>query len=174
MLLEARDVTKAFGSFKAVDAASVMLEQGDILGLIGPNGAGKSTFFNCLTGAVAATSGKVLFEGHDITELTPEARARLGLARTFQVPQTFEGMSVLENVMIGAFWRTPRRAEAESKARTVLERVGMIRLADAPARSLGTPGRKRLEIARALATEPKVLLLDEAMAGLTQREVQLA
>jgi len=153
MLLEARDVTKAFGSFKAVDAASITLAQGDILGLIGPNGAGKSTLFNCLTGDLLSTSGKVLFEGQDITNLTPEARAQLGLARTFQVPQTFEGMSVLENVMIGAF---------------------LSKLAEAPARSLGTPGRKRLEIARALATEPKVLLLDEAMAGLTQREVQLA
>jgi branched-chain amino acid transport system ATP-binding protein len=142
------------------------LEQGDILGLIGPNGAGKSTFFNCLTGDLASTSGRVLFEGHDITTMSPEARAQLGLARTFQVPQTFEGMTVLENVMIGAFLRTSHRAEAEAKARALL--------ASAPARSLGTPGRKRLEIARALATEPKVLLLDEAMAGLTQREVQLA
>jgi branched-chain amino acid transport system ATP-binding protein len=174
MLLEARGVTKAFGSFKAVDTASVTLEQGDILGLIGPNGAGKSTFFNCLTGDLSSTSGTVIFDGHDITGQPPEARARLGLARTFQVPQTFEGMSVLENVMIGAFLRTGHRDEAESKARAVLVRVGMSRLADAPARSLGTPGRKRLEIARALATEPKVLLLDEAMAGLTQREVQLA
>jgi branched-chain amino acid transport system ATP-binding protein len=174
VLLEARDITRTFGSFKAVDAASVTLEQGDILGLIGPNGAGKSTLFNCLTGDLQATSGKVLLEGHDITHLTPEARAHLGLARTFQVPQTFEGMSVLENVMIGAFLRTPHRAEAETRARAVLERVGLGKLADAPARSLGTPGRKRLEIARALATEPKVLLLDEAMAGLTQSEVQRA
>jgi branched-chain amino acid transport system ATP-binding protein len=174
MLLEARDITKAFGSFKAVDSASVTLEQGDVLGLIGPNGAGKSTFFNCLTGDLALTSGRVLFEGRDITASTPEARAQLGLARTFQVPQTFTGMSVLENVMIGAFLRHPRRADAEEKARAVLDRVGMGRLADVPARTLGTPGRKRLEIARALATEPKVLLLDEAMAGLTQREVQLA
>ena len=115
MLLEARDVTKAFGSFKAVDAASVTLEQGDILGLIGPNGAGKSTFFNCLTGDLASTSGKVLFEGHDITSMTPEARAQLGLARTFQVPQTFEGMTVLENVMIGAFLRTSHRARGRSQ-----------------------------------------------------------
>ena len=174
MLLEARGITRAFGSFKAVDAASVTLEQGDILGLIGPNGAGKSTFFNCLTGDVSVTSGQVLFEGRDITALPPEARAALGLARTFQVPQTFEGMTVLENVMIGAFLRSTRRAEAETKARTVLERVGMAALADAPARSLGTPGRKRLEIARALATEPKLLLLDEAMAGLTQQEVKRA
>ena len=174
MLLEARNITKAFGSFKAVDDASVTLEQGDILGLIGPNGAGKSTFFNCLTGDLASTSGQVLFEGHDITKLAPETRAQLGLARTFQVPQTFEGMTVLENVMIGAFLRTSHRAQAESRALAVLERVGLLRLAEAPARSLGTPGRKRLEIARALATEPKVLLLDEAMAGLNANEVQLA
>jgi branched-chain amino acid transport system ATP-binding protein len=174
MLLEARGITKTFGSFKAVDDASIAVEQGDILGLIGPNGAGKSTFFNCLTGDLASTSGAVLFEGRDITNLPPEARAELGLARTFQVPQTFEGMSVLENVMIGAFLRASRRSDAESRARAVLERVGMGRLAEMPARSLGTPGRKRLEIARALATGPKVLLLDEAMAGLTQAEVQLA
>jgi branched-chain amino acid transport system ATP-binding protein len=174
MLLEARNVTKTFGSLRAVDAASVALEQGDILGLIGPNGAGKSTFFNCLTGDLMATSGEVLLEGRDITRLGPEVRAQLGLARTFQVPLTFEGMSVLENVMIGAFLRTPHRSVAEARARDVLARVGMSRLAEAPARSLGTPGRKRLEIARALATGPKVLLLDEAMAGLTQHEVQLA
>lgn len=174
MLLEARGITKAFGSFKAVDDASVTLEQGDILGLIGPNGAGKSTFFNCLTGDLKTTSGRVLFEGTDITDFAPEQRAGLGLARTFQVPQTFEGMTVLENVMIGAFLRTSHRHEAETRARAVLERVGMSRLADAPARSLGTPGRKRLEIARALATEPKVLLLDEAMAGLNAHEVRLA
>src|SRR6202142_941184 len=137
MLLEAREVTKAFGSFKAVDAASVTLEQGDILGLIGPNGAGKSTFFNCLTGDLLSTSGTVLFEGRDITNLTPEARAEIGLARTFQVPQTFEGMSVLENVMIGAFLRTSHRAEAEAKARSVLQRVGMSRLPEARGRPLG-------------------------------------
>ena len=174
MLLEARDVTKTFGSFKAVDCASVTLEQGDILGLIGPNGAGKSTFFNCLTGDLVSTSGLVLFEGQNITAFSPEARAEIGIARTFQVPQTFEGMSVLENVMIGAFLRTSRKSETEARARAVLERVGMGQLAATPARSLGTPGRKRLEIARALASEPKVLLLDEAMAGLTQREVRLA
>jgi branched-chain amino acid transport system ATP-binding protein len=174
LLLEARSITRTFGSFKAVDNASVTLAQGDILGLIGPNGAGKSTFFNCLTGDLLPTSGTVLLDDQDITRHTPEARAELGLARTFQVPQTFERMSVLENVMIGAFLRTSLRAEACDRARSVLERVGLTALADAPAGSLGTPGRKRLEIARALATEPKVILLDESMAGLTQREVQLA
>src|SRR3954454_18380156 len=106
MLLEAREVTKAFGSFKAVDNASVTLAQGDILGLIGPNGAGKSTLFNCLTGDLAPTSGSVWLEGREVTRLPPEARAALGIARSFQVPLTFEGMSVLDNVMIGAFLRT--------------------------------------------------------------------
>jgi branched-chain amino acid transport system ATP-binding protein len=174
MLLAVSGLSKSFGGVRAVSDVSFTLAAGEMLALIGPNGAGKSTFFNCLTGDLISTSGKVLFEGHDITALPPEARAELGLARTFQVPQTFEGMTVLENVMIGAFLRTSHRSEAETRARNVLERVGMSRLADAPARSLGTPGRKRLEIARALATQPKVLLLDEAMAGLTQREVQLA
>ena len=174
MLLEARDVTKTFGSFKAVDAASVTLEQGDILGLIGPNGAGKSTFFNCLTGDLYPTSGSVHFQGRDVTGLTPEQRARRGIARTFQVPLTFQSMSVLDNVMIGAFLRYPGAAAARAKARQVIGDVGLGPLADAPAKTLGTPGRKRLEIARALASEPKVLLLDEAMAGLTQQEVKLA
>src|SRR3974390_3484180 len=105
MLLEARDVTKAFGTFRAVDTANLTLEQGEILGLIGPNGAGKSTFFNCLTGDLRPTSGTVRLNGRDVTVLPPEARAKLGLARTFQVPQTFDGLTVLENVMIGAFLR---------------------------------------------------------------------
>src|ERR1051325_9964663 len=124
MLLEAREATNAFGSFQAVDRASVTLQQGDILGLIGPNGAGKSTLFNCLTGDLLSTSGTVLLEGRDITTLAPEARAELGLARTFQVPQTFEGMTGLGTVMIGAFLRTPHRAGAEAKARAVLQRGG--------------------------------------------------
>jgi branched-chain amino acid transport system ATP-binding protein len=174
MLIEARGITKAFGAFKAVDDASVTVEEGDILGLIGPNGAGKSTFFNCLTGDLPVTSGSVQFKGVDVTRLPPEARARLGLARTFQVPLTFESMSVLDNAMIGALLRHPNAREARAHARTVLNRVGLGRFADVPARSLGTPGRKRLEIARALASEPKVLLLDEAMAGLTPAEVQEA
>lgn len=174
MLIEARGITKAFGAFKAVDNASVSVEEGDILGLIGPNGAGKSTFFNCLTGDLPPTAGSVHFAGVDVTRDPPEARARLGLARSFQVPLTFESMSVLENTMIGAMLRHPKAADARAKALDVLEKVGLARLADQPARSLGTPGRKRLEIARALASEPKALLLDEAMAGLTPTEVREA
>jgi branched-chain amino acid transport system ATP-binding protein len=172
MLIEARNITKAFGAFKAVDDASVTVDEGDILGLIGPNGAGKSTFFNCLTGDLPPTAGTVHFMGHDVTRLPPEARARLGLARSFQVPLTFESMSVLENATIGALLRHHNTRDAQARAREVLDRVGLGRVADAPARSLGTPGRKRLEIARALASEPKVLLLDEAMAGLTPTEVK--
>jgi branched-chain amino acid transport system ATP-binding protein len=174
MLIEARSVTKAFGAFKAVDDASVAVEEGEILGLIGPNGAGKSTFFNCLTGDLPVTSGSVHFNGTNVTRLPSEDRARLGLARTFQVPLTFESMSVLDNATIGALLRHHKARDARAKARDVLQRVGLGPLADAPARSLGTPGRKRLEIARALASEPKALLLDEAMAGLTPTEVREA
>ena len=174
MLIEARNIVKAFGAFKAVNDASVDVAEGEILGLIGPNGAGKSTFFNCLTGDLSATSGTVKFGGVDVTHQPPEARARLGLARSFQVPLTFESMSVLDNATIGALLRHPRTADARAKARDVLQKVGLARLADTPAKSLGTPGRKRLEIARALASEPRALLLDEAMAGLTPTEVREA
>jgi len=174
MLIEARNIVKAFGAFKAVNDASVDVGEGEIVGLIGPNGAGKSTFFNCLTGDLPPTSGTVTFGGVDVTQMPPEARAKLGLARSFQVPLTFESMSVLDNATIGALLRHPKTADARAKARDVLEKVGLARLADTPARSLGTPGRKRLEIARALASEPKALLLDEAMAGLTPTEVRAA
>jgi branched-chain amino acid transport system ATP-binding protein len=174
VLLDARNITKAFGAFKAVDDASIAVNAGEVLGLIGPNGAGKSTFFNCLTGDLAPTSGSVHFQGRDITALAPEARARVGIARTFQVPLTFVSMSVLDNVTIGAFLRRPKAADARAKAREIIDFVGLGSYADAAAASLGTPGRKRLEIARALACEPKVLLLDEAMAGLTPAEIRTA
>jgi len=174
MLLEARNISMAFGAFKAVDNASIAIDRGQVLGLIGPNGAGKSTLFNCLTGDLNPTAGSVHFDGRNVTELAPESRARLGMARTFQVPLTFVSMSVLDNVTIGAFLRWPKTADARAKAREVIEFVGLSAFADAPAHSLGTPGRKRLEIARALASEPKVLLLDEAMAGLTPGEIRTA
>jgi branched-chain amino acid transport system ATP-binding protein len=174
VLLDARNVTMAFGAFKAVDDVSVEVNSGEVLGLIGPNGAGKSTFFNCLAGDLSPTAGIVHLEGRDITRMVPEQRVELGIARTFQVPLTFESMSVVDNVMIGAFLRHPGAAAARQKALEVVEFVGLGAVANAPARSLGTPGRKRLEIARALASEPKVLLLDEAMAGLTPAEVRTA
>ena len=174
MLLEGRGITVAFGAFRAVDGSTVGVREGEVLGLIGPNGAGKSTFFNCLTGDLTPTHGSVHFAGRDVTRLPSDRRAALGIARSFQVPLTFGQMSVLENVMVGAFLRTPHTAEARERALAVLERVGLAHLANARAHSLGTPGRKRLEIARALATEPRVLLLDEAMAGLTPAEVRQA
>lgn len=174
MLLEASGVVQAFGRLRAVDDASLTVEMGEIVGLIGPNGAGKSTFFNALAGDRIPTAGRIRFDGHDITRATPERHARLGIARTFQVPITFEDMTVAENVLVGAFLRHPHRTTAEAKARDVLDFTGLGPMADRPARMLGTPGRKRLEIARALATEPRLLLLDEALAGLTPAEVQAA
>jgi branched-chain amino acid transport system ATP-binding protein len=174
VLIEARGIDKTFGSFRAVDGASLAVAPGEILGLIGPNGAGKSTLFNCLTGDIAPTAGSVWFDGEDVTRLAPEERARRGLARTFQVPLTFANMTVVENVAIGAFLRTRHSGEAMARARAVIEQVDLGAFADAPAKSLGTPGRKRLEIARALATQPKLMLLDEAMAGLTPAEVARA
>jgi branched-chain amino acid transport system ATP-binding protein len=173
-MLEARDIVQAFGAFRAVDGASLTVAEGEILGLIGPNGAGKSTFFNALAGDRIPTAGSIAFEGRDITRLPPEAHARLGIARSFQVPVTFEDMSVAENVLVGAFLRHPHRAAAEAKVAEVLEFTGLAQLAQTRARSLGTPGRKRLEIARAMATEPRLLLLDEALAGLTPTEVRSA
>ena len=174
MLLEAINVTKTFGALTVVNAVSVSLNKGDILGLIGPNGAGKSTFFNCLTGDLLPTSGQVILNGEDVSVMTPEERAVRGLARSFQVPQTFETMSVLEHVMIGTFLRTSDPAKARRRAYEILDLVGLVDVSSAVAGSLGTPGRKRLEIARALATDPDILLLDEAMAGLTATEVRHA
>jgi branched-chain amino acid transport system ATP-binding protein len=174
VLLEASGIIKTFGAFRAVDGAAMHVREAEIVGLIGPNGAGKSTFFNCLCGDTQPNAGAIRFLGEDVTRATPEAHARLGMARTFQVPVTFEDMTVLENVTVGAFLRHRHRIAAQRKAAEVLMFAGLAHLADTPARSLGTPGRKRLEIARALATEPRLLLLDEALAGLTPAEIRLA
>ncbi len=174
MLLEARGIIKAFGAFRAVDGADLDVAEGEIIGLIGPNGAGKSTFFNCLAGDTQPTEGTIRFLDQDVTRAAPDAHARLGMARSFQVPVTFEDMTVAQNVMVGAFLRHGHRAAARRVADEVLDFTGLLPLADSRAGSLGTPGRKRLEIARALATEPRLLLLDEALAGLTPAEVRLA
>jgi branched-chain amino acid transport system ATP-binding protein len=172
MLLEATKVSKAFGSFWAVAGADLTVEEGEIIGLIGPNGAGKSTFFNCLAGDTLPTGGRIMFDGKDLTRASPEVHARAGIGRTFQVPMTFEDMSVLDNVMVGAFLRHPHRSDAREHARRIVELTGL--RPEQPGRSLGTPGRKRLGIARVLATEPRLLLLDEALAGLTPTELQEA
>ena len=171
-LLEAKNVSKAFGNFKAVSDADLAVDQGEMIGLIGPNGAGKSTFFNCLAGETSPTTGRIVFNSEDVTRASSEAHARAGIGRTFQVPITFEDMSVLHNVMVGAFLRHPHRNDAREHARRIIELTGL--KPEQAARSLGTPGRKRLEIARVLATEPRLLLLDESLAGLTPTELQEA
>src|SRR5262245_49392961 len=172
MLLSAEKVTKEFGRLRAVAGADLTIGEGEIVGLIGPNGAGKSTFFNCLAGDTLPTSGRISFDGVDVTRASPEAHALRGIGRTFQVPATFEDLTVLDNVMVGAFLRHPHRAAARERALQVLDLVGLADRRDLRARSLGTPGRKRLEIARVLATEPRLMLLDEALAGLTPAELQ--
>src|ERR1043165_9538897 len=158
MLLSAENVSKTFGSLRAVAGAALAIGEGEIIGLIGPNGAGKSTFFNCLAGDTLPTTGQIVFDGKDVTRATPEEHARLGIGRTFQVPATFEDMTVLDNVMVGAFLRHHHRADARRHALAVLDLVGLADRAQLRARSLGTPGRKRLEIARVLATGPRLLL----------------
>jgi branched-chain amino acid transport system ATP-binding protein len=174
MLLSAENVSKTFGSLRAVAGADLTIEEGEIIGLIGPNGAGKSTFFNCLAGDTLPTTGRIVFDGVDVTRASPEEHARLGIGRTFQVPATFEDMTILDNVMVGAFLRHPHRAAARDHALKILELTGLKDLQAMNARSLGTPGRKRLEIARVLATGPRLMLLDEALAGLTPVELQQA
>ncbi|MGB6288029.1 MAG: ATP-binding cassette domain-containing protein, partial [Xanthobacteraceae bacterium] len=140
-LLDATNVSKNFGEFRAVAGADLAVNEGDIIGLIGPNGAGKSTFFNCLAGETMPSGGRIVFDGQDLTRASPEAHARAGIGRTFQVPTTFADMSVIHNVMVGAFLRHPHRNDARDKARAVLELTGL--RAEQPGRSLGTPGRKR-------------------------------
>ena len=140
MLLETQDVSKAFGGFVALAEATLTVEAGEIVGLIGPNGAGKSTFFNCIAGDLAPSGGRIRFDGVDVTHEPPEARALLGIGRTFQVPATFEDMSILENVMVGAFLRHPHARDARAKATEVLRLTGLETQAAQPRRRRGPPG----------------------------------
>lgn len=172
-LLEVRDVTQRFGGLIANADVSMQVESGEIVGLIGPNGAGKSTLFNAIAGAYRPTEGQIFFEGRDVTGLGAPQRCALGIARTFQVVKSFEAMSVVENVMVGAFARTRSARDARDRARAVLDFTGLGSRETAPAGDLTPPEKRRLEVARALATEPKLLLLDEAMTGLTPAEAQL-
>lgn len=165
-LLEVQGITKRFGGLVAVNSLSMNLEEGHISALIGPNGAGKTTAFNVIAGFYQPNEGKVLFDGKNITKLRPDQVCKSGLARTFQVVRPFRGISVLENVMIGAYNRTNSDKVARAKAHDVLKFMEMDNLSSQMASGLPIAGRKRLEIARALATEPKLILLDETMAGL--------
>jgi branched-chain amino acid transport system ATP-binding protein len=171
-LLETEALTVRFGGILANADISIGVNEGEILGLIGPNGAGKSTLFNLVAGTYRPTSGRIRFEGRDITRLPPAVRCKLGIARTFQVVKTFETMSVLENVVVGALVRFTSTRTAREEAYRVLEVTGLTRRAEANARDLTPPEKRRLEVARALATQPKLLLLDEVLTGLTPAEAQ--
>lgn len=175
-LLELDHVTKRFGGLPAVDDLSFAVRSGETLGVIGPNGAGKSTVIGLIGGAIAPTSGVIRFQGQDVTRLPPHRRAHLGIARTFQVAQPFTGLDVRENVIIGALFggRVGSRAEAERVADEVMERAGLTAKARLKGDALTVADRKRLEMARALALRPRLLLLDEVMSGLTPHEVEQA
>ena len=169
-LLEAKGVTKRFGGLVANDRVDLCIEKGQIVGLIGPNGSGKSTFFNCVSGYYGLDGGQVLFDGHDITNLPPNRICTLGIARTFQLVRAFASMTVLDNVMVGSFVHTQSTREARATAMEVLEFTGLADKAQLKATELTVPDQKRMELSRALATRPKLLLLDEVMAGLTPKE----
>ncbi len=173
-LLEGEGVTKHFGGLAAVSDVDFYVDQGEIVGLIGPNGAGKTTLFNLISAALKPTKGKIMFKGTDITPLPPHKICRLGIARTFQTVKIFPHVPVVRNVMVGALFGTGHRMssrEAMKKAEEALEFVDLTELKDVPAGDLTLANQKRLEVARALASEPEVLLLDELMAGLTATEV---
>jgi branched-chain amino acid transport system ATP-binding protein len=170
-LLELSGLTKRFGGLLAVSNFDLGVEAGEIVGLIGPNGAGKTTVFHLIAGFHPPTAGDIRFKGSSIVGSKPHAICRLGLTRTFQIVQPFAGLSVIENVMVGAFNREPDAAAARRSAADVVEFVGLGARRDAPARSLTLSDRKRLEIARGLATRPEMLLLDEAMSGLNPTEI---
>ena len=171
-LLKVNQLTKNFGGLKAVDKLDLSIQDGMILGLIGPNGAGKSTAFNCIAGLYSATSGQVIYKDDDITKLKSYDVCRKGIARTFQLSKPFPNKSVLKNVMVGGFLWSKDRNRAEEKALEVLEFVNLIGKRDVLGKSLTVADRKRLELARALATDPALLLLDEVMAGLRPAEVE--
>jgi branched-chain amino acid transport system ATP-binding protein len=171
-LLAVEAASKRFGGLLAVDGASLAVPAGSITGLIGPNGAGKTTLFTLISGFETPTSGRIVFQGRDVGGLAPHQRAALGVARTFQIVQPFAGLSVRENIAVGAHLRHPGRDEALDRAEAVARLVGIDERLDAPAAGLTVAGRKRLELARALATEPKLLLLDEVLAGLNPSEVR--
>ena len=170
-LLDVRRVTKRFGGLVANHDISFRVAAGELVGIIGPNGAGKSTLFDLLTGFQTADAGEVMLDGQAITRLRPDEISRRGVARTFQKLKPFTQMTVLENVMVGAFQKTTDPARARSEAFEALERVGLADRAQAHAQVLSTGQRKRLELARALATKPRLLLMDEVTGGVDLRSI---
>ena len=170
-MLTLESVTKRFGGLTAVRAVSLEVRRGDLLGIIGPNGAGKTTLFNVIAGYYRPEEGRIVFEGRDVTGLPAHAISRLGLTRTFQIVKPFGNLSVADNVMIGALTRLPRVRDARVEAERVIALCGLGPHAVARARALPIGLRKRLEVARALATRPRLLLLDEVMAGLNPSEL---
>ena len=170
-MLEVRELSKSFGGLKAVDRASLDVRQGEIVGLIGPNGAGKTTLFAAIAGFHKPDAGRVALGGADITAMAPHSICALGMVRTFQITQPFARISVRENIMVGAYLHTIDRASAACEAERVAGIVGMAGQLDQLGADLTVAGRKRLELARALATGPRLLLLDEVMAGLNPTEI---
>jgi len=165
-VLKADNIRVQFGGLVAVNNVSVSLNKGEVLGLIGPNGAGKSTLFNAITGFAPVASGSVHFYDQDVTKLPPYIRTRLGMGRTFQTERPYEDLTVLENVLVAAFLKNPHRKDAERVALSALEKVGLSDRAHQLSSDLNLARLRRLELAKALALEPKVLFLDEIMAGL--------
>lgn len=173
-ILKVENLTMKFGSLAAVDNVSMAVKEGEIVGLIGPNGAGKTTFFNCLTGYLQPQKGSIFFTEKEITGLRPNKICRLGLARTFQVVQVFKEMTTWENVLVGAFCRTRDVHKAYEQTIEVLKFTGLEDKKDQLVGNLTIADQKRLEISKALATKPKLLMLDEAMAGLNATETKEA
>jgi len=171
--LETVGLRKSFGGVLVIDDLSISVANGEALGIVGPNGAGKTTWFNLITGAVHADAGKVIFEGRDITHLSRHQRCRAGIGRTFQIPKPFSGMTVFENILVGATHgrNMPERASYD-RCVEILDITGLHNKVNLLAGSLTLLDRKRLELARALATDPKLLLLDEIAGGLTEAEVE--
>jgi branched-chain amino acid transport system ATP-binding protein len=171
MLLELKGLTKAFGSVVVADNLHLAIDEGAAVGIIGPNGAGKTSLFNMITGELAADRGAILLDGNDITHRPPPERCAAGIGRSYQIPQPFESLTVFENLLVGAVYgRGLTEADATARCAEVLERTGLLDKANRVSGSLSLLERKRLEMARALATEPRILLLDEIAGGLTEHE----
>jgi len=173
VILQAEHLTKSYGAVRVVDDLSVSLIEGEALGVVGPNGAGKTTMINLLAGIIHADEGTVVFAGSDVSRRSPDQRCHAGLGRTYQIPKPFEGMTVFENVLVGGtYGRGRSEKESYEVCARALHRTSLLPRANVLAESLSLLERKRLELARALATEPKVLLLDEIAGGLTEGEVR--